>query len=58
MDMSMDQSKGGQIPTFRAEEVMVPGKMIIPFAMFFSSRMLSNLRDNKLRIGICGWENV
>jgi hypothetical protein len=36
--------------TFLAEEVMVPGKMIMPFAMFFSSRMLSNLEENKVKI--------
>jgi hypothetical protein len=28
---------------FLAEEVIVPGKMMMPFEMFFSSRMLSNL---------------
>jgi hypothetical protein len=35
---------------FLAEEVIVPGKMMMPFAMFFSSRMLSNLRRVELRI--------
>jgi hypothetical protein len=53
MDISIDQSTGKGNCTFLAEEVMVPGKIIIPFAMFFSSRMLSSLRENKLRIGNC-----
>jgi hypothetical protein len=35
---------------FLAEEVIVPGKMMMPFAMFFSSRMLSSLRRVELRI--------
>ena len=53
MDVSKDQSKGEEKHTFLAEEVMVPGKMIMPFAMFFSSRMLSSLSEHKLRIKIC-----
>jgi hypothetical protein len=39
--------------TFLAEEVIVPGKMMIPFAMFFSSRMLRSLRRVELRIRTC-----
>jgi hypothetical protein len=36
-------------PTFLAEDVMLPGKMIIPLAMFFSSKMLSSLKMMKKR---------
>jgi hypothetical protein len=43
----MDQYTGKGNRTFLAEEVMVPGKIIIPFAMFFSSRMLSSLRGSR-----------
>jgi hypothetical protein len=53
MDISIDQSTGKGNRTFLAEEVMVPGKIIMPFEIFFSSRMLSSLGGNKLRIGNC-----
>jgi hypothetical protein len=39
--------------TFRAEEVIVPGNMIMPLAMFFSSKMLRSLGEVKLRTGLC-----
>jgi hypothetical protein len=31
----------------------VPGNMIMPFAMFFSSKMLRSLCEAKLRNGLC-----
>jgi len=45
------QFQRGRKHTFLAEEVIVPGKMMMPFAMFFSSRMLRSLRSVRLRTG-------
>src|SRR6266702_2185430 len=35
--------------TFLAEEVILPGKMMMPLAMFFSSKILSSLKMMKKR---------